>query len=50
MNEFYALVGRLVIHALMARYRPQVRAAAAAALLAGALGGFLLLKRDVAEG
>jgi hypothetical protein len=50
MSSFYESVGRLVVWAVRQRYRRQLRAAAAVGLIAVAIGGYLALKRDVAEG
>jgi hypothetical protein len=50
MSQFYETVGRLVVWAIGQRYRNQIRAAAAIGLMAIAVGGYLALKRDVAEG
>ncbi len=51
-SPFYEFVGRLVVWAVMERYRRQIRAAVALGIVGTALGigGYLALKHDVAEG
>jgi hypothetical protein len=50
VSTFYETVGRLVVWAIRQRYRKQLRAAAAVAILAAGIGGYLALTREVKEG
>lgn len=50
MSEFYETIGRLVVWAIRQRYRNQIRAVVAGVVVAGAIGGYLALTRDVKEG
>lgn len=50
MSSVYEMIGRLVVRFAVARYRRQLRAAAAIGIIAVAVGGYLALTREVAEG
>ncbi len=50
MSDLYERLGRLVLWALYARYRTQIRIAAGAAIGAVLIGGYLAATRDPPEG
>ena len=50
MSVIYEAIGRLVVRYVVARYRTQIRAAVAVGIIGVAVGGYLALTRDVAEG
>lgn len=50
MSSFYEVVGRAVIRFVRARYRAQIRAAAAIGAVALGLAAYLAMKRNVPEG
>jgi len=50
MTRIYAVIGRLWVAVFWVRHRRQIRIAAAVALGAVLLGGYLAASRDVEEG
>ena len=50
MTSIYELIGRLVVRFVRVRYRRQIRIAAAVAVAALAVGGYLASSREPPEG
>ncbi len=45
-DSIYALIGRAVVRFVLYRFRPQIRAAAAVAVIGVAIGAWLALTHD----
>ena len=50
MTVLYTLIGRLVVAFVRLKFRRQLRIAAAGAVIATLIAGYLLASRDVEEG
>ena len=50
MSQIYELIGRVVVRAVVWRFKRQIQVAGAVALLAALAGGYILSRREPPEG